>query len=162
MGSIYLFDWGDTLMVDFPQQQGKMCDWATVQPVSGALETLEQLSKTHEIYVATNAADSSEVEIKSAFERVGLAQFISGYFCKANLGIGKGTPGFYHKIAEVLGREPHLFVMVGDTYDKDIEPASAAGIKAIWFNPEHKDIEVGVGVKQIHHLSELCCSRLDV
>ena len=23
----YLFDWGDTLMTDFPDASGKMCDW---------------------------------------------------------------------------------------------------------------------------------------
>ncbi|MBD1571604.1 HAD family hydrolase, partial [Aliivibrio sp. S10_S31] len=27
MRKAYLFDWGDTLMVDFPNTQGKMCNW---------------------------------------------------------------------------------------------------------------------------------------
>jgi len=92
LNKIYLFDWGDTLMVDFPDQKGKMCDWDEVQAVNGAHEILENLSREHLIYVATNAADSSENDIKLAFERVGLAQFLAGYFCKANLGLGKGSP----------------------------------------------------------------------
>jgi len=28
---VYLFDWGDTLMVDFPGTPGKMCDWQVVE-----------------------------------------------------------------------------------------------------------------------------------
>ena len=42
---VVLFDWGNTLMVDFPDAQGKMCDWETVQEVSGARALLAELSK---------------------------------------------------------------------------------------------------------------------
>ena len=156
MTLIYLFDWGDTLMVDFPEQSGKMCEWTTVQAVNGAEETLKKLSAISKVYVALNAADSSETEIKSAFVRVGLSQYISGYFCKANLGIGKGTPEFFHKIIKVLGVETQSVVMVGDTYNKDIEPAITAGIRAIWFNPTNQSVGVNHNVKQISHLAEIC------
>ncbi|WP_196389788.1 hypothetical protein [Vibrio cidicii] len=54
MTKVYLFDWGDTLMIDFPDQTGKMCDWENIQAVNGALQTLEALSTQHQIYVATN------------------------------------------------------------------------------------------------------------
>ena len=37
MSSIYLFDWGDTLMVDYVDAIGKMCDWPSVKAVDGAL-----------------------------------------------------------------------------------------------------------------------------
>ncbi|TOA43576.1 hydrolase [Vibrio parahaemolyticus] len=156
MTLIYLFDWGDTLMVDFPEQSGKMCEWTTVQAVNGAEETLKNLSAISKVYVATNAADSSETEIKSAFDRVGLSQYISGYFCKANLGIGKGTPEFFYQIIKVLGVETQSVVMVGDTYSKDIEPAITAGIRAIWFNPTNQSVGVNHNVKQISHLAEIC------
>ena len=86
MIEIYLFDWGDTLMVDFAGVPGKMCDWDVVEVVDGARETLKCLSKTSKIYVATGAAQSTETEIQQAFERVDLNPFISGYFCEANLG----------------------------------------------------------------------------
>ena len=32
--NVYLFDWGDTLMVDFPGTPGKMCDWEIVEAVT--------------------------------------------------------------------------------------------------------------------------------
>ncbi|MDF4801887.1 HAD hydrolase-like protein [Vibrio parahaemolyticus] len=156
MSKVYLFDWGDTLMIDFPDQTGKMCDWEYIQAVNGALQTLEALSKQHQIYVATNAADSTESDIKLAFDRVGLSPFISGYFCKANLGIGKGAPEFFNRIIDTLNVEPKSVVMVGDSYDKDIEPAVTVGIQAIWFNPMGKVAQGSYEVKEIRKLSELC------
>ncbi|MFL0882702.1 HAD hydrolase-like protein [Vibrio parahaemolyticus] len=46
--------------------------------------------------------------------------------------------------------------MVGDSYDKDIEPAITAGIQAIWFNPTGKTVQGSHEVKEIKHLSEVC------
>ena len=136
MAKIYLFDWGDTLMVDFPQYQGPMCDWPEVDIVSGALETLCHLSEKAEIYIATNAEDSSVEEIQLAFARVGLAPFIKGYFCRANTGFAKGTPRYFEQIVLALNAEPQNIIMVGDTLDKDILPAVEAGLSAVWYCPE--------------------------
>ena len=154
MIKVYLFDWGDTLMIDFPDVTGKMCDWEVVEAVNGAKEALEVLSKHSQIYVATGAADSTELEIKRAFERVGLNQFISGYFCKANLGLSKGTPEFLNSILEKLKIPSANVAMVGDNFEKDIKPAISAGIQPFWFN--ENDIEsVPNNVKIIKQLSAL-------
>lgn len=155
MINVYLFDWGDTLMVDFPDAKGKMCDWETVQAITGAKETLEALSKTAKVYIATGAADSTELEIKRAFDRVGLSQFISGYFCKANLGLLKGTPEFLQAILAKLNISPANVAMVGDNYEKDIKPAIAAGIQPIWFAKNNTE-SVSDNVKVIKQLSALC------
>ncbi|XAG74480.1 HAD hydrolase-like protein [bacterium 19MO04SH03] len=156
MNKIYLFDWGDTLMVDFPDQKGKMCDWDEVQAVNGAHEILENLSREHLIYVATNAVDSSENDIKLAFERVGLAQFLAGYFCKANLGLGKGSPEFFHKVAQELSVSHDSLIMVGDSLDNDILRAINAGVSAVWFNPKFELNDSVVRVNQINKLCEIC------
>lgn len=154
MIDIYLFDWGDTLMVDFPGVPGKMCDWEIVEAVTGAKEALAALSKHAQIYIATGAADSTEVEIQRAFERVGLSQFISGYFCKANLGLSKGSPDFLNTILEKLNVASASVAMVGDSLDKDIKPALAAGIQAYWFTK--KNIEYPPNnIKVIKQLSSL-------
>ena len=152
--NVYLFDWGDTLMVDFPGISGKMCDWETVEAVTGAKNALEALSKHSQIYIATGAADSTELEIKLAFERVGLSQFISGYFCKANLGLSKGSSGFLESILGKLKVPPSSVAMVGDNFDKDIKPALAIGIQPYWFT--EKSIEsVPDNIKVIKRLSAL-------
>ena len=155
MRDVYLFDWGDTLMVDFPGVPGKMCDWETVEAVDGALKALSHLSKSASIYIATGAAESSESDIQIAFKRVGLDRYITGYFCRANLGISKGEPDFLPAILDKLSADkPHVF-MVGDSLVKDVEPALNAGIKAIWLNRK-LDISAPKGVKVIRHLAELC------
>ncbi len=82
---IYLFDWGNTLMVDFPHAQGKMCDWEHVETIPLAKKTLATLSQNHAIYIATSASDSNMEEVQRAFVRVDLDQHLNGYFCFANL-----------------------------------------------------------------------------
>jgi putative hydrolase of the HAD superfamily len=141
-------------MVDFPSVPGKMCDWEVVEAVNGAKEVLEALSKHSQIYVATGAADSTELEIKRAFERVGLNQFISGYFCKANLGLSKGTPEFLNSILEKLKIPSANVAMVGDNFEKDIKPAISTGIQPFWFT-ENNIESVPNNVKVIKQLSAL-------
>jgi len=152
MIKIYLFDWGDTLMVDFPEVSGKMCEWEVVEAVSGAKDALAVLSKHSQIYIATGAADSTELEIKQAFDRVGLSKFISGYFCKANLGLSKGTPQFLNAILATLKASPVNVAMVGDNFEKDIQPALSVGIQPFWLTD--KELEPN-NVKAIKELSEL-------
>ena len=154
MIEVYLFDWGDTLMVDFPGVSGKMCQWGKVEAVYGAREALETLAKTAQIYIATGAADSTELEIKLAFERVGLSQFITGYFCQENVGFLKGSPEFLSSILNKLNTPLANIAMVGDNFEKDIKPAINAGIKPIWFT--QKNIENSHdNVKVISKLSAL-------
>ncbi len=141
-------------MVDFPNATGKMCDWKVVEAVAGAKEALEVLSKNANIYIATGAADSTELEIKLAFERVGLSQFISGYFCKANLGLSKGSAEFLESILSTLNTPATSVAMVGDNFEKDIKPAIAVGIQAIWFTP-NKTALIPENIKVINELSAL-------
>ncbi|KPL95109.1 HAD family hydrolase [Vibrio splendidus] len=157
---IVLFDWGNTLMVDIPDAQGKMCNWETVQEVSGARVLLAELSKNHQVYVATNAGDSSKNDIIRAFERVGLSQYILGYFCKASIGFSKFEPEFYPAIISKLGVEPQHITMVGDTLNKDIYPALEAGLQAVWLNTEGVELKSEhPNVMQVQSLSELLEKR---
>lgn len=160
MIKVYLFDWGDTLMVDFPNVDGKMCDWEIVDSIEGAKEVLATLSKNAEIYIATGAADSTELEIKKAFDRVNLSQYISGYFCKANLGISKGSPEFFSAILTKLKVSAKHVAMVGDNFDKDITPALVVGIQPFWFVANNatlleNNIETLKNIQVIKRLAEL-------
>lgn len=156
MIEVYLFDWGDTLMIDFPYAEGKMCHWENVEAVHGAKDTLKSLSQHAQIYIATGAADSTELEIKLAFERVGLSEYISGYFCKANLGLVKGSPEFLNAILSILNMPASNIAMVGDNFEKDIEPAISVGIQPIWFTVNKKSVVAPLHVRAISCLSELC------
>jgi len=139
-------------MVNHPDMQGKMCDWPEVTAIPGAHETLAELSKTAAIYVATSAADSCELEIQQAFERVGLSEFISGYFCKTNVGVIKADPDFLDLILTRLDKPAVKVAMVGDSMIKDIRPALIAGILPIWLTTETQTV---TGVIKITHLQQL-------
>lgn len=155
MTRVYLFDWGDTLMVDLPGQAGKMCDWPEVKAVDGAAEALAHLSATSRIYVATNAAESTPKDIERAFIRAGLSSYISGYFCRTNLGIAKGTPDFYMAILNQLGADAPVVTMVGDSYDNDISPALEAGLHAIWLTADTNDQDYPENVRIIGNLADI-------
>lgn len=153
MKRVILFDWGNTLMVDFPQYSGKMYLWPEVAAVSQSHITLEKLMKDYDIYVATNAQDSTESEIRSAFERAGLDKYINGYFCKSNLGMDKNCAAFYQTIINSLGHHASTVTMVGDSLDKDIYPARDAGLQTVYFNPHRHQVDENIVV--IECLSQL-------
>lgn len=155
MKDIYLFDWGDTLMVDFPGIPGKMCDWDYVQATEFAHEVLENISSRAKIYVATAAAESTPVDIKKAFARVGLDMFISGYYCKQNTGYTKPDLKFYKAILEDLAVDPSRVVMVGDTLEKDILPCHELGFNTVWIT-QKQNADMAASIRVIESLKELC------
>ncbi|WP_319553035.1 HAD family hydrolase [uncultured Vibrio sp.] len=157
---IYLFDWGNTLMVDFPHAQGKMCDWDDVEAVPQAKETLATLSKAHQIYIATSASDSVMEDVQRAFQRVDLDQYINGYFCFSNVRIEKNCAKFYQAVAKILGVKERQLTMIGDMPNKDIYPAMEAGLNTIWFNAAGKPAPGKPIRQQVRCLSELASGAL--
>jgi putative hydrolase of the HAD superfamily len=150
----YIFDWGDTLMVDYPDAGGPMYLWDKVAAVEGARETLAALHREAGCYLATNAQDSKERDILKALERVGLADHIDRVFCFANVGYRKPSLEFYISILDAIGALPSQTVMVGDSLETDVRGARAAGLSGIWYNPAGLDYRLkDVGV--IHSLVEL-------
>ncbi|CAH0533383.1 hypothetical protein VST7929_01249 [Vibrio stylophorae] len=136
MRKIYLFDWGDTLMKDDTSQSLPMKDWPSVQAVEGAKEVLSKLSVSTVIYVATGSTKATPEDMKAAFERVDLAQYIRGYFCPQLTGYSKDSPEYYRAIAKTLEVDCQQLMMIGDNYQKDILPSRSAGLEAVWFNDQ--------------------------
>ena len=151
----YLFDWGDTLMVDFPGMSGKMCNWDIVEATYGAQETLAYLSQRALLYIATGASESTVKDIQTAFSRVGLDYYITEYFCKANTGLTKGTPEFLEFILSSLKFSRDNIAMVGDSFEKDIFPAASIGIRSFWLSKSAKS-RLPANCVQISTLLELC------
>ncbi|WP_153810825.1 HAD family hydrolase [Paraglaciecola arctica] len=148
----YLFDWGDTLMVDLPNQTGPMCDWPKIQVVAGAKNCLKRLSRNAQCHLATNAEDSSEVQIRHALIRAGLSEFITQVFCRENLGLSKTDTGYYLKIVQQLGASPSQVSMLGDSLEKDVLAPMAAGLKSVWFNPTNQ--KSSQNILMVEQLSE--------
>lgn len=150
----YIFDWGDTLMVDFPGSKGPMYLWEKVAAVPGAIETLAVLHRQAGCYLATNAQDSKEQDVVRALERVGLAEYLAGVFCFDNLGCRKPSAAFFNTMLARIGADARKTVMVGDSLDTDIAGALDAGLHGIWFNPDGREGRLE-GAGEIRSLQEL-------
>jgi putative hydrolase of the HAD superfamily len=149
----YLFDWGDTLMMDQLDQVGPMCDWPTVKVVAGAQACLARLSQTAQCHIATNAQYSNQQQIRQALKRGGLDHYIKDIYCFENLGMIKTHPEYYKKIITKLGVPAAQIRLVGDSLTRDVYPALAVGIDGIWFNPQQ--LPVPNKVQAVESLAQL-------
>lgn len=150
-----LFDWGDTLMVDFPQYKGAMVEWPVVQAVPGALELLAALSGRYKLAIATNAVDSDESAIRAALERVGISQLIERIYCQRSIGFAKPSAEYFTHVLNDLKLEAGEVIMVGDSFSTDILGAVRCGLRAVWLNRRTLDEQTGKTYSTIHELSQL-------
>lgn len=137
---LVLFDWGGTLMVD-SGLPGPVADWPEVAEVAGASQVLAELSARCWLALATNAAQSDEVDIRRALARVGLDGYIEAIYCARGLGLEKPDPAFFTAVLRDQGVGPERAVMVGDSFEGDIRGALAAGLKAVWLAPGRRHAE---------------------
>jgi len=96
------------------------------------------LHRRYKLALVTNAADSGEALVRAALRRVSLDEFFDVVLTARELGMRKPDPAFFTLAVHVLGCRPAEAVMVGDDYDVDVLGACRAGLRAVWFNPEHR------------------------
>ena len=131
-----IFDWGDTLMLDFAGYEGAMVTWPHVEAVPGAKEALERLCERYVCAVASNAGLSDGDLMARALDRVGLRRFFQHFLTNKELGAEKPDPEFFREILRRLGIEPQECIMVGNSYEKDIAPAKRVGLRTIWLSED--------------------------
>jgi len=131
-----IFDWGDTLMIDYPQYKGSMAFWEKVSPMLGVIETMPSLHKHYKCIVASNAGDSDANLMKQAFERIELAQYFSEFITSKELNATKPSLAFFQGIIDTFGLSLHEAAMIGNDYDKDITGAKKAGLKTVFITDE--------------------------
>lgn len=130
-----IFDWGDTLMHDFPEMQGPMAYWPTVAVIEGVSEALKGLERSLVCCVASNAGASDAELMALALERAGIRQYFQHFFTSKELGASKPETRFFEEVARRVGVQPQECVMIGNDYVKDITGAKRAGMHTVWFNP---------------------------
>ncbi|RUQ35168.1 MAG: HAD family hydrolase [Candidatus Competibacteraceae bacterium] len=130
-----LLDWGNTVMVDFPQQSGPMYRWPWVETLLGAEQSLSRLSQRYCCCLATNAADSTRQDIRQALDRVAIGQYFREIFCYRDIGHAKPSAEFFAFILASLGKEKANLVMIGDDLEKDYLGPMRYGVRAVLFDP---------------------------
>lgn len=150
-----LFDWGDTVMRDYPQRMNSMVEWETVEVIDGIADVLAYLQSTgRRLILATSAEISDESQIRGALKRGGLDTYFSRIYCFKNTKLPKGEE-FYRHILSDLNIPASEALMVGDHFGKDIEVPNSLGMFAIWFNPRSAETRTGDRYITVHSMKEL-------
>ncbi|WP_447595000.1 HAD family hydrolase [Aquipseudomonas campi] len=93
-------------------------------------ETLEKLANRFMLGVITNG--------NADVRRLGLADYFRFALCAEELGIGKPDPLPFQSALQRAGIEAGQAAHIGDHPSDDIAGARAAGMRAVWFNPQGK------------------------
>ena len=110
--------------------------------------TLERLALRFSLGVITNG--------NADVHRLGLADYFQFALCAEELGVGKPDPHPFQTALQRAGVTAAQAVHIGDHPSDDIAGARAAGMRAIWFNPQGKAWEGdGLPDAQISSLAEL-------
>jgi FMN phosphatase YigB (HAD superfamily) len=150
-----LFDWGDTVMRDYPERTNPMVEWDSVEVIEGIAEVLAHLHSTgRRIVLATSAAISDEGQIRGALARGGLDGYFSRIYCFKNTQLPKGEE-FYRHILDDLVIPASDAIMVGDGFEKDVQIPNALGMFAVWFNPRSEERRKGEQYTTVHSMKEL-------
>jgi putative hydrolase of the HAD superfamily len=150
-----LFDWGDTVMYDDPASNVPMVEWTTIRVVEGIADVLADLHASgRRIILATSASISNEGQIRGALARVGLDSYFSCIYCFENTRLPKGE-AFYRYILADLGLPASDVLMVGDSFEKDVQIPNEAGIFAVWFNSKSDELRNNELHTTVHSMYDL-------
>jgi YjjG family noncanonical pyrimidine nucleotidase len=120
------------------------------RPLDGAADLLTILRRRVRIVIVTNNL-LEEQQDKLAW--CGLAPMVDVLIASEDVGVSKPDPGIFAIALDRAGVTASDAVMVGDSWANDVAGAQAAGIDAIWFNPDRKARPDGrAGVREIHCL----------
>lgn len=119
------------------------------QVFEDAAPALDDLRRDHRLALLTNGASCLQREKLAAS---GLADRFEAVFVSGEIDAGKPDPAAFVHALERLGGDPADAWMIGDSLERDIEGALAAGLRAVWLNREGR---AGGHHPQVRSLSEL-------
>lgn len=128
-----VFDWGDTIMRDFPFE-GAMKNWPFVSVLPGVKEVLAELKQNYMLVLGSNAGDSSSLDIVEALRRENIDHYFYQVYSSKDLGYEKPHIQFFKAIERELRLEESEMMMIGNNCKKDLQGAKQAGWTSIWFN----------------------------
>ena len=134
------------------------CNEMEVMP--GMTDVLEALkTKGIPMYILSNSGFTAEALTK-VLERLGIGKYFKKVWSSADYGKIKPDRGFFEQAIETAlkdnpGQQRSDIVFLGDIFETDVTGAHNAGINAIWFDHDGKDIECGFEYRKIISAGEL-------
>lgn len=121
-----------------------------------ALETLTRLAPDFQIGLLTNGASSLQREKIAAS---GLAGFFKEILVSGEENIGKPDPAVFEILLKRLKVSPQEALMVGNSLERDIAGANAAGIRSVWLevkgSEEHHPTEPSHTIRSLSEVPAL-------
>jgi putative hydrolase of the HAD superfamily len=134
-----IFDWGDTIMRDDPNNNTPMYIWENVSYIKGTESLLQLIHKDYIMVIATNAGQSDTEAMIKALKRVGADKYFQYFFSSKDIGFEKPDKRFFQTIVNNINLLSNECIMIGNIYEKDIVGSKDIGMKTIFFN--EKNIE---------------------
>ena len=113
---------------ELPEQLADWCYEYARKAIDSARPILEQLAERYPLVLVSNFYGN----IESVLKDFGLDHLFSAIVESAVVGIRKPDPAIFRLGVDKLGFPADEIVVVGDSYDKDIVPATRIGCQTIW------------------------------
>lgn len=114
-------------------------------------EVLQALRQRFSMSIISNGFPESQHRKMTSSQ---LHPYFSHLIFSEEIGYAKPHPGIFEAALEKAQVKKEEVVMIGDNLYADVGGAQAAGIKAIWFNPERQE-NPDPSVTEIHSLKDL-------
>lgn len=120
----------------------------------GAKDTLDYLSQYYQVHILTNGF--KEVQGRK-LRNSGLDGYISTLITSEDAGYQKPDVRVFEYALNKVGAKRDESLMIGDDLHADIQGASNAGLKYLWFNPDNRKstIEESMQISQLAELLQL-------
>lgn len=113
-------------------------------------EILEYLKPNYKLHIITNGFEEIQ---HNKMQNSQIAEFFDTITTSEEAGVKKPHSQIFEKALQKSNAKPENSIMVGDSYEADIEGAKKAGLEAIYF--DYYDKREKVQVPQIQKLKEL-------
>jgi len=100
-------------------------------PLPGALELVAHLAAEVPVALVTNGPPDIQ---RLKIEQAGIGSSLAAVVISGEIGIGKPDPAVFAHALELIGVAPQDAVMVGDSWERDVTGALAAGMRAVWIS----------------------------
>ena len=122
-----------------------------------ALEVVQTLSRTHKLYIVTNAVASVQ---RARLAASAIAPYITAAFISEEAGAAKPSRAYFDYVfARIDGITADNCLVIGDSLSSDIKGANNAGLPACWYNlkndPRPDDVTIDYEIRDLRELYDI-------
>lgn len=142
------FDLDDTLCT-FTPGTGKSHVPVGCLLMPHAYETLSWLSGRYRLYVLSNGTRESQI---AKLQETGIVVFFRQVIVSEDIGVGKPHAPIFHFALSVTQSQVGDALMIGDSWEKDVEGAASIGMHQVYYNVEGRQT---LPFRPTYHITDL-------